>query len=83
MGCAPECVCSFAGAVFVTDESIQARGTEAILTAGTLEALVAQAGPVDVVALRPVLTVTLVGTLWPIGSNRAFILTSGGIKTTK
>lgn len=72
----PECVCSFAGAVFVTDESVQASGTEAVLAAGALKALVTKAGAVDVVALGPILTVTLVGTLRPISANWAFILAS-------
>lgn len=76
---APECVCSFAGAVFVTDESVQAGGTEAVLAAGALKALVAQTGPVDVVALGPVLTVTLVGALRPVGADRTFILASGSV----
>lgn len=80
---APECVCSFAGAVFVTDESVQAGGTEPVLAAGALKALVAQTGPVDVVTLGPVLTVTLVGTLRPVGADRAFILASGSVSKQK
>lgn len=72
----PECVRSFAGAVFIADESVQAGGTEAVLAAGALKALVAQASSVDVVALGPVLAVTLVGTLWPISADWAFILAS-------
>lgn len=75
----PECVAGFAGAVFVTDESIQAAGAEAVLTAGALEALVAQAGPVDVVALCPVLAVTFMGTLWSVSADRAFILASASM----
>lgn len=73
----------YAGAVFVTDESIQASGTETILTARPLEAFVTQAGTVDVVAFGSVLAVTLVSTLWPISANWAFILASGWIKKTR
>ena len=50
-----------AGAVLVADEAIEARGTEAVLAAGALEALVAQAGAVDVVAPGAVLAVAFVG----------------------
>lgn len=73
----PECVFSLAGAVFVAEQSVQACGTEAVLAAGALKTLVAQTGSIDVVALSTVLAVTLVGTLWSIGTNWAFILASG------
>ena len=79
----PESVCSLAGAVFVADESIEAQGTEAVLAAGALEALVAQAGPVDVVALGSVLAVTLVGTLRPVSADWALVLASGGYTYNK
>lgn len=72
----PECVFHFAGAVFVTDDPIQAGGTEAVLAAGALETLVAEAGPVDVVALGPVLAVAFVGALWPIGADWTLLLAS-------
>lgn len=73
----PERVVGLAGAVSVTEESVQARGAEAVLAARALEALVAQTGPVDVVALGAVLTVTLVGALRPVGAHRAFVLAPG------
>lgn len=72
---AAECVGGVAGAVFVTDESVQSGGAEAVLTAGALEALIAQTGAVDVVALGSVLTVTFMGALRPVRPHRALILT--------
>lgn len=77
LGQAPECVCSIAEAVLVTQKSIHPRRAEAILAAGTLKALIAQAGTIDVVALGPILAVALVGTLWPIGALWAFLLAPG------
>lgn len=69
----PECVCHFAGAVLVAEESIYSIWTKAVLAAWTLKALVAKAGPVDVVAFSPILAVAFVGTLWPISTNWTFI----------
>lgn len=70
----PERVLHPAGAVFVTQESVLAGGAETVLAARPFEAVVAQTGPVDVVALGPVLTVTLVGALRPVGADGAFVL---------
>lgn len=74
----PECVLRPAGTVLVAAESVEAGGAEAVLAARPLEALVAQTRSVDVVALGAVLTVALVGALWPIGSDRTLLLTPGG-----
>lgn len=75
-GAVPERGLGPAGAVLVTEQPVQARGAEAVLAAGALEALVAQTGSVDVVALGTVLAVTFVGTLWSVRANRAFVLAS-------
>ena len=52
-GSVPERVGRFARAVSIAHRSVQAAGTEAVLAAGALEALVAQTGPVDVVNTWP------------------------------
>lgn len=72
----PERVLHPAGAVFVTQESVLAGGAETVLAAGPFEAVVAQTRPVDVVALGPVLTVTLVGALRAVGADGALVLAS-------
>lgn len=72
----PERVVHPTGAVLVAAESVEAAGAEAVLAAGALEALIAQTRPVDVVAFGTVLTVALVGALWPVGAHRAFLLAS-------
>lgn len=74
----PERVLHPAGAGFVTQESVLARGAEPVLAAGPFEAVVAQTGPVDVVALGPVLAVTLVGALRPVGADGTLVLAPAG-----
>lgn len=70
----PERALRPAGAGALTQESVEAGGAEAVLTAGPLEAVVAQTRPVDVVTLGPVLAVAFVGALRPVGAHGALVL---------
>lgn len=70
----PERALRAAGAGALTQESVEAGGAEAVLTAGPLEAVVAQTRPVDVVTLGSVLAVALVGALRPVGAHGALVL---------
>ena len=65
------------GAVLVTDETVEPRGTEPLLAVRALEACVTQTRPVDVVTLGPVLTVTPLAALGPVGTDGALVLAPG------
>ena len=71
----PDGVGRVARAVLVTDEAIVAHRTEAVATAGALEAIFAQAGAIDVVAPGTILAVALMGALGPVGAQGTLLLT--------
>lgn len=70
----PERALRPAGAGALTQQPVQAGGAEAVLTAGPLEAVVAQTRPVGVVAPGAVLAVALVGALRPVGAHGTLVL---------
>lgn len=74
----PHGVGGITGAVLVTDEAVQAWGTESLLAIRAFKACFTQAGSIDVVTLGSILTLTPLVTLRTIGAHRTVFLTSGG-----
>uniref|UniRef100_A0A8C1WTA9 small monomeric GTPase n=1 Tax=Cyprinus carpio TaxID=7962 RepID=A0A8C1WTA9_CYPCA len=71
------------GAVFVTDETVEAWWTEPFLAVTPFESCITQTRSVDVVTLGPILTVTVKGTLGSICANRTLFLAPGNSEGRK
>lgn len=74
----PHGVGAVTGAVFVTDEAIETRGTESLLAIRAFKASFTQTGTVDVMTLGSILTLTLLVTLQTEAAHRTVVLTPGG-----
>lgn len=74
----PQSVGGITGAVLVADEAVQAWGTESLLAIRPFEPCFTQTGPIDMVTLGSILTLTPLVTLRTEGAHRAVILTPGG-----
>lgn len=70
----PYSVGGITGAVLVTDEAVEAWGTEPLLAIRSFEPCVTQTGSIDMIALGSILTVTPLVALGTIGAHRAFVL---------
>lgn len=74
----PDGVGAVTGAVFVTDEAVQTRGTEPLLAVGAFKPSFTQTGPVDVMTLGSILTLTPLVTLQTEAAHRTVVLTPAG-----
>lgn len=74
----PHGVGGITGAVLVTDEAIEAWGTESLLAIRPFKPCFTQTGTIDMVTLGSILTLTPLVTLWTIAAHRTVILTPGG-----
>lgn len=83
MSHSPHGVGAIAGAVFVTDEAIETRGTEPLLAIRAFKTSFTETGSVDMMTLGSILTLTLLVTLQTEAAHRTVILTPGGHKALK
>lgn len=74
----PHSVGGITGAVLVTDEAVEAWGTESLLAIRAFKPCFTQTGSIDMVTLGSILTLTLLVTLRTKGAHRTVILTPGG-----
>lgn len=74
----PHGVGGITGAVLVTDEAVEALGTESLLAIRAFKPCFTQTGSVDMVTLGSVLTLAPLVTLRTKGAHRTVILTPGG-----
>lgn len=65
-------------AVFVTDEAIETWGTESLLAIRAFKPGFTQTGPIDMMTLGSILTLTPLVTQWTEAAHRTVILTPGG-----
>lgn len=70
----PHSVGGITGAVLVTDEAVEARGTESLLAIRAFKASFTQTGSIDMVTFGSVLTLAPLVTLWTKGAHRTVIL---------
>lgn len=74
----PHSVGAVTGAVFVTDEAIETRGTESLLAIRAFKASFTQTGTIDMMTLGSILTLTLLVTLQTKAAHGTVVLTPGG-----
>lgn len=74
----PHGVGGITGAVLVTDETVEAWGTESLLAIRAFKPRFTQTGSIDMVTLGSILTLTPLVTLRTKGAYRTVILTPGG-----
>lgn len=74
----PHSVGGITGAVLVTDETIETWGTESFLAVGAFKPRFTQAGPIDMMTLCSILTLTLLVTQRTKATHRTVFLTPGG-----
>lgn len=75
--CIPQSIRSITGAIFVTYKPVQPWGAESLLAVRSFKACVTQTCAVDVVTLGSILAVAMEGTLLPVCTDRALLLTPG------
>lgn len=83
MAHSPHGVGTVAGAVFVTDEAIETRGTEPLLAIRAFKASFTETGSIDMMTLGSILTLTLLVALQTEAAHRTVILTPGGHRALK
>lgn len=74
----PHGVGAVTGAVFITDEAIETRGTESLLAIRAFKASFTQTGTVDMMTLGSILTLTLLVTLQTEAAHGTVVLTPRG-----
>lgn len=79
----PYSVGGITGAVLVTDETIEAWGTESLLAIRPFKPCFTQTGAIDMVTLGSILTLTPLVTLRTVGAHRTVILTPRGYLQSK
>lgn len=74
----PHGVGGITGAVLVTDEAIETWGTESLLAIRAFKPCFTQTGPIDMMTLGSILTLTPLVTQWTEAAHGTVILTPGG-----